>query len=181
MIFKVILIFLFLPMWVEAGGAEGTPLQFVFFQILNFSLFALVLGYLVRKKLPIFLQRKKEDFLEYQKKAKEMEKQSQLDYLSLKKELDILVEKEKNLKKSIEKALNNLKEELTEQGKQWRENLKVQATQEFKRQRLKGWVHLKDRILSQVMQQTQAQLKEIKKQDLIENLNYQMIQKWEQI
>ena len=154
-------IFLFWPGLAEAA-TEGIPLTWVFFQTLNFTLFALVLVYLIRKKLPSFLQKKKQDFLEYQKKAQEMEKQNQSIYLSLQKEWKVLQMQEQSISQDVEKALYNLEEELKKQEKKEQETLKVQTLQELKRQRLKELRDLKNRILEQVMIQAKQRLKEIK-------------------
>ncbi len=157
-----IIFFLFvMPVWVCWAGGDGEiPVRFVFFQILNFSLFAGALIYLIRKKIPSFLKQRTVDFLEYRKKAIEQENQQKEACLLLKKEVEELVEKEKNINQSVTKALNNLKEELELQEKQWSESLKLQVAREIKLRRLKEFNSLRDRFLFQVMQRTRKCLSE---------------------
>ena len=169
---------LVIPVCALAKGDGGIPLRFVFFQIFNFSLFVVALLYLIRKYLPSFLQRKREDFLEYRRKARELEKQHEQDFISLEKEVRLLAEKEKNIEESVTKALNNLKRELEAQEKQWLESVQRQADKEIKLQRFTELNHLKNRFLSQVMQQTKKQLKKGQAERPVYKLS-QVIQQWE--
>ena len=179
-IFKIFVSFLFfiVPVLVLAKGGEGVPVYFVFFQILNFSLFSLALWYLIRKHLPAFLERKQRDFLEYRERAKKLGEQYQKDCVFMEKEVQSLVEKEKNINQSVVEAVNNLKKELETQEKQWLENLRIQTEQEVKRHKLKEVNCLKDRLLSQVMQKTEKRLKETKTEEFTKKLSHWTIQKW---
>ena len=179
--FKIIIFLFILPVLVWAKGEGGIPARFVFFQVFNFSLFALALFYLTRKKLPVFLKQKQQDFLDYRTRAKELEKQNQTDCLFLEKEVQTLIKKKQDIKKSVAKALKALQEDLEIQERQWLENLNTQAAQEIKRQRLKELSGLKNRVLSKVMRQTKKQLKEMEEEELLRKLNHKVIQKWEQI
>lgn len=176
MVLRIIILFLFVsPSWIWAKGDGEIPLQFVFFQIFNFSLFTVALVYLVRKKMPDFLKQKQQDFLEYRRKATEEEAQQKKGCLLLEKEVQALVEKEKNLNLSVAKALDNLKKELEVQEKQWLESLKGQTDREIKLCRFKEFNDLRDRILFQVIQQTKDQLSKTKAKPIILD---QMVQKW---
>ena len=176
--FWPVFLWIFLP-GLAGAGEEGIPLRFVFFQIFNFCLFAGILVYLLRGKLPAFLQQKRKDFLDYRTRAKELEEQYQLDCASLEKELLELTEKEKNIESSVAKALETLRKELTVQEKQSLETQKKQANQEIKRQRIKELGNLKNRLLSLVLQQTKIKLKE--QTECLKKLNDRMIQKEEWI
>lgn len=169
MFLRAIIFFLFVTpagfCW--AGGDGEIPVRFVFFQILNFSLFAAALIYLIRKKVPGFLKQKEADFLAYRKKAIEQEDRQTEACLSLKKEVQGLVEKEKNIKQTVAKALDNLKEELETQERQWSESLKLQVAREMKLRRLKELKGLRDRFLFQVMQQTRKHLTETKEEPVV--------------
>ena len=177
----IFFIILFLsPITAFAGGNEGVPVSFVFFQILNFSLFVGALIYLLKKKLPSLLERKQNDFLEYRQKAIELEKKRIEECALLEKDLQVLAEKENNLDKSVAKALNLLEKELRSEGELWLENLQRQIEQELKRQQFTEMSRLKDKLLSRVLQETKEQLKEIKQEKILK-LNNQMIQRWEQV
>ena len=101
---------------------------------------------MLRKKIPGFLKQKEADFLAYRKKAIEQEDQQTEACLSLKKEVQALVEKEKNIKQTVAKALDNLKEDLETQEEQWSESLKLQVAREIKLRRLKELNGLRDRF-----------------------------------
>jgi F0F1-type ATP synthase membrane subunit b/b' len=176
---RAIILFLFVTSagFCWAGGGGEIPVRFVFFQILNFSLFAVALMYLIRKKAPGYLKQKEADFLEYRKKAMEQEDRQTGACLSLKKEVQGLVEKEKNIKQTVATALDNLKEELETQEKQWSESLKLQVAREIKLRRLKELNGLRDRFLFQVMQQTRKHLAETKEESVI-RLD-QMVKGWD--
>ena len=177
MILKIIIFFLFtIPVWAWAKGNEELPIRFIFFQILNFSVFVVALVYLVRKKIPVFLKQKSEDFLEYRRRAIEQENQKKKDCLLLEREVQNLVEKEKNISQSVTKALSNLKDELEIQEKQWLESLKSKTTREIKLRKFKEFNGLRNRLLFQVMQQTKEQLGGIKKESAIQ-LD-QIVRKW---
>ena len=65
-----------------AASGEGIPFGFLFSQVLNFSLFVLILVFILRKKLPSFLRQKQSDFLEYRQKAKALEQKYQTENLT---------------------------------------------------------------------------------------------------
>ena len=177
----IFFVILFLsPITAFAGGNEGVPVHFVFFQVLNFSLFIGALIYLLKKKIPSLLEQKQNDFLEYRQKAIKLEKKRIEECILLEKELQILAEKENNLDKSVANALNFLEEELRNESELWLENLQRQVEQELKRQQYTEMTRLKDKLLSHVLQETQGQLKEIKQEEVM-RLNNQIIQRWEQI
>lgn len=178
MILKMLWVFLFImPIYVLAKGGGDIPLRFVFFQIFNFSLFAVALLYLIRKHLPSFLQRKQDDFLEYRRRARELEKQHEQDCISLEEEVRVLIKKEKNIKESVANILNNLRQELEAQEKQWLENMEMQADKEIKLQRFTELNRLKNRFLSQVMQQTKKKLKKAQAEEPVHKLS-QVIRQW---
>ncbi len=179
MFFQIIVFFLLIqPIWSHAGGGDGIPVRFVFFQILNFSLFTLALFFLLRRKLPEFLKQKREDFVQYQRKAKKLEKEHQAICLSLEKKVQVLQNKESNMEQSVVKALNNLKEEMRVREKNDLDNLKVRARQEMERVKIKELNRLKTRVLFQVMEQTRRYLRAPEQAKSLEELNYQIIQKW---
>ena len=176
----IFIILFFVPMSASAGENEGIPVHFVFFQVLNFSLFVGALIYLLKKKVPALLEQKQNDFLEYRQKAIELEKKHTEKCAFLEKDLQALMEKEKNLNKSVAKAVNLLEEELKNEGELWLENLQRQVEQELKRQQFTEISRLKNKLLSHVIQKTAGQLKEIKPEEILK-LNSQTLQKWEQI
>ncbi len=163
-----------------AGDAGNIPLRFVFFQVFNFSLFALALFYLLKKKLPGFLKQKQKDFTEYKKKASFLEKQNQSAYLLLEDKVQALIKKEKNMESTVAKALDNLKTEWETREKQEMKVLKEQVEQELKRIKIKALNKLKNRFLSSVMQKTRSRLLKASPESF-EKLNHQMVQKWERM
>lgn len=179
MAFIFIILFLF-PVTVFAGGNEGVPVKFVFFQVLNFSLFLAALSYLLKKNVPALLKQKQQDFLEYRQKALDLEKKHGEECVLLEKDFQALLEKEKNLEASVTKALDLLEKELNNEKVQWLRNLQRQLEQELKRQQITEVSRLKNEILSHVIQKTENQLKEVKKDEVLK-LNSQIIQKWEQM
>ena len=176
----IFIILFFAPVSALAGGNEGVPVHFVFFQVLNFSLFVGALVYLLKKRIPALLERKQNDFLEYRQKAIELKKKHTEECAFLEKDLQILIEKEKNLNKSVTKAVHLLEEELRNESELWLENLQKQVEQELKRQQFTEMSRLKGKLLSHVIQETAGQLKEIKQEEVLK-LNNQIIQKWEPI
>ncbi len=177
----VIYILFFLPGVVWASEEGTIPFRFVCFQVLNFSLFAIALFYLLRKKLPLFLKQKQQDFLEYRRKAKQLEQEHQQACLSLEQEIETLVKKQEKTQENVKKALEDLKMELKDQEKEWLDNFKKRTNQELKRQEIKQLENLKTRLLSKVMEQTKVQLEEKIKADSLDQLNYQGMRKWEGI
>lgn len=181
MSFRIAIYFLFFsPLVAEAAGAGSIPIRFVFFQVLNFSLFVVALVYLLRKKLPPFLKQKRQDFLEYQKKAKDLEHGHQKDCLLLEKEIKSLIRKQENTQKMVRDALKDLRIEWEKQEEEWLENLKRHVGQELERQKIKQLGDLKTRLLSKVMTQVKTQLQEKEDAEFYNYLNYQGIQKWEE-
>lgn len=178
--FILFIVLFFIPISALAGGNEGVPVRFVFFQVLNFSLFVGALIYLLKKKIPALLKQKQNDFLEYRQKAIELEKKYIGECALVEKDLQVLVEKESNLNESVTKAVNLLEEELRSDSELWSDNLQKQVEQELKRQQFTKMTRLKDKLLSHVIQETEGQLKEIKQEEVLK-LNNQIIQKWEKI
>ena len=177
----MVFVFLFFfPGFALAGGNEGIPVPFVFFQVLNFSLFLGALVYLVKKKVPALLEQRRRDFLEYRKKAMEMEKRHTAECVLLEQDLQNLEEKEKNLNASVAKALRLLEGELKNEGEYWLQNLQRQTEQELKRQQFTEMSRLKNKLLSHVVRNAADQLKEME-EDKILQLNRQIIQKWEKM
>ena len=178
--FRIIIYILFFLPGVAWTSEEGTiPIRFVCFQVLNFSLFAIALFYLLRKKLPIFLKQKQQDFLEYRRKAKQLEHEHQQACLFLEQEIETLVKKQEKTQENVKKALEDLKMELKDQEKEWLDNFKKRTAQELKRQEIKQLENLKTRLLSKVMEQTEVQLQEKIKAGSLDQLSYQGMQKWE--
>lgn len=174
------LIFLFM---VPLAGAESTgeiPLRFVFFQVFNFSLFVLALFFLLKKKIPRFLQQNQKDFIEYRNKASVLEKQNHSAFLLLEKKVHALTKKEKHIESTVAKALENLKEEWEAREKQEIKVLREQVEQKLRRIKIKALNELKTRFLSSVMQKTKEQVLSAGSEKF-EKLNHQMIQKWEQV
>ena len=175
-----LLAFWIYPALALAGSEGGIPYRFVFFQIFNFTLFAFIVFYLARKKLPEFLQRQKSDFLEYKSKAYDLEKKQKSACLLWEEKVQALVQKEKNIDSDVAQALNRLKTEWEIQEKESFRNLKVRLEQELKRERIKALNKLKNRLLSSVMKKTKQRLLELST-STVEKLNYQMIQKWKKM
>ena len=180
--FRIVVYILFFLPGVTWASEEGTiPFRFVCFQVLNFSLFAIALFYLLRKKLPLFLKQKQQDFLEYRKKAKQLEQEHQQACLSLEQKIETLIKKQEKTQENVKKALEDLKMELKDQEKEWLDNFKNRTDQELKRQEIKQLESLKTRLLSKVMEQTKVQLEEKVKAGSLDQLSYQGMRKWEGI
>ncbi len=165
---------MFFPAFAEGG--EQIPLGFVFSQIFNFSLFAFALFLLLRKKIPAFLKQKNRDFTEYEEKARKLEKQSKNSCLLWRKKIKDLKEREKTLPQAVEKALNDLKREISLQKARALKNMQVKMEQDIKRLGIKESNRLKARLLSQVMNQAEKKLKPVEED--LKTLNTLSIQKW---
>ena len=170
---------MFLPGFALGAGGGEFPLSFVLSQIFNFSLFALALFFLLRKKIPGFLKQKNQDFTEYEEKARKLEAQSKSSCLLWRKKMEALKEKENNLPQMVAKALKDLKTEMSLQKEQALKNQRAKKDQEIKRLKIKEFGRLKTRLLFQVMDQAQKKLK-LSEKDM-ETLNTLSIQKWEKM
>ena len=166
-------VFAFFPMHSFAEG-KGLPLAFVLSQIFNFSLFVLALFFLLRKKIPDFLRQKHRDFVEYRKKALELEKSRRANCLLWREKVRAL--EEKNLSQAVEKALNNLRKELSLREETELKTLKIKMEREIKRLKIKTAGRLKNRILSLALKGAKKELQ--KRKNVPEKLNYQSVQKW---
>ena len=82
---------------------EGVPWVSVLFQVINFSLFAGILVYLLKKYIPTFLSQKRLDFLEYRKRALALEKQYEESCLKLENEIAELDKKKIELKTDVKR------------------------------------------------------------------------------
>ena len=167
------------PVLSQATGAEGgIPLSFVLFQILNFSVFTACLFFLLRKKLPEFLQQKRKDFLDYRARAGDLEEQEQSARKVWAQKLHEIEEKEKTLTADVQKALSLLQKEVKEREDQNRQIQEQQNQRELKRVRIKELSLLKNKVLSLVMARAKA---ELTGRPLPARFNEQSLQKWERL
>ena len=177
----ICLLSILVPLVTLAGGGEqGIPFGFLFSQIFNFSIFALILFFLLRKKGPAFLRQKKADFLEYRKSAKSLEQKHQADGLTLQKKIHHLTNKQKNIKTEVAVAISHKEKEMTQEMEHRLKNLKSRAEQELKRWHLQHITQLRVWFSSKVMVQIKRQIKEAEPAKK-EKLNHYIIQKWEQL
>ena len=170
---------LVLPVVANAVG-EGIPVGFLFSQIFNFSLFVLILFFILKKKLSSFLKQKRADFLEYRKNAKALEQKYQSDCLAEQNKIQLLIDKQKNIKANVKEAIHRKEKEMTEELEHRLKSSKTRADQELKRLSLKNINQLKTGFLFHIMSQTKRQLKDTESTKK-EVLSSQIVQKWEQI
>ena len=179
----MILFLWFVPFIVFASGseAEEIPWETLFFQFINFSLFAALLVFLVRRYLPPFLIQQKEDFLEYKGRAIALEQQYKDACLKLEREIEELNEKQKNLKQDVEQAIKRLAQEMEEKEQDYQTNQQRQNREELKRQKLKATNQLKEKMLRTVMSQTTDKLKKALDSQKQDSLNWSFIKGLEKI
>ncbi len=172
------IVFLLISVPVVSGaGGEGIPIGFLLAQVFNFSLFVLILFFILKKKIPPFLRQKQEDFLAYRQKAKALEQKYQADCRTEQEKIHHLANKQKTIKTDVARAISQREKEMAEEMEQSLKNLKSRAQQSLKRARLKETHQLKSWLLSQVMAQTKAQIK-MAEPAKKEQLNHHIVQKW---
>ena len=171
---------LLVPSVAFAGSGEGIPFGFLFSQVFNFSLFVLILFFILRKNLPAFLRQKKADFLEYRQKAKALEQKYQADNLIWQKKLQSLMNKQENIKADVAEAVRQKEKEMAQETENRLKVLRARAEQALRRARLKETSQLKTWLVSQVMTQAREQIKaeEPAKKSA---LNSHIVQKWEAV
>ena len=162
------------------AASDGVPWSFVFFQVLNFSIFLFCLCYLLMKKLPPLLKQKREDFLDYRKRAVALEEKNKEECIKLEKEFLVLEEKAKNISITAQEAIDDLKKEKQKAYKFWSENIKKQQEQEWLRQKRKTMTSIKSWILTQVLQTTREKLQAWSNSSESHKTAHQIIdKKWE--
>ena len=75
-------------------ASEGIPVFFVFSQALNFTIFVLLLSYIVVKKVPSTLKTQYQDYIANKKKAKEVYEQALKAYEETQTKMESLKKRE---------------------------------------------------------------------------------------
>ncbi len=154
------LLLLFLCFFVEASSEGG--ISSFFFPMINFTLFAFLFFYLLRKKGLFFLKRQREDFLNYRQNAKDLKKQNKQSYDSLFEEVKKLEEKEKRIKSDVAMALERLQKELQAKNQEWLIHLEEKNNQEIQRLRFKELNLLKDHFISEIISEAKQKFRKSK-------------------
>ena len=59
-----------------SASQDGIPFSFIFFQALNFCIFASILAYLIRKKSPKALEKKYQEYMSMNEQAENLYKEA---------------------------------------------------------------------------------------------------------
>ena len=98
-------------------ASEGTfPAKEIFFQIFNFSIFVMILFFLMRKPIKVFFHKRQEEFFAFEKQAFQLEKEKQEELKTWEKKIQVLRDQEKEIEKKAqaegEKFVFQQKEEI---------------------------------------------------------------------
>ena len=145
------------PIFVFAG--EGVPLKFVLSQIFNFSLFAFLVFYLLKKKVSPILKQKNEEFKIQRDQAKAEEEKYQLACAKWEAKIKDLEQKNQNVKNSVSEALKLFQAETLKEQQKQKEVLRSLMEADQKKQKFKELSLLKTNLLSVVMQKAKENLK----------------------
>lgn len=153
------LIFLLFPSLAFAK-AEGFPLKEILIQVFNFSVFAIVFVFLVKKPIGAFFHKKQKDFIAFEEQALQLEKEKEKEQKEWDKKLMDLEQKEKSIQQSAqqegERLLAQKKEELKNLSNQ------LKSTAEFfirlEREKLKR--NLIQKWRSKVAEEAEEDLKQ---------------------
>ena len=91
-------------------GHSGLPIKTLLIQLMNFTPFALLLFFLLKKPVSLFFAARKRDFFKMEKQAQEEERQAQAEHKRLKARLAEQTEREKTAKALALKAAERFKQ-----------------------------------------------------------------------
>ncbi len=160
--FLLSIILLVLPtVALAAGGGghhDGIP-SIVWLQTANFAIFALILGYLILKKVPPILAQKRETYFAEMKKATAQREAAEKDKADL-------VQRLEKLKATTDESIQNaqtesqaLKEKMLTEANEIAGRVRSEAVQSVKFEAERAKLELKDQLIEQAVDNAREILK----------------------
>lgn len=145
---------------VEAAPVDGIPWSLVGPQILNFSLFAIVLFFLLRKKIQdLFVQREK-DYTQELRKAERERDEAEKQKLKILQRLETLEEDAKVASQKARSEAENLKSQILSEANSVSERSLRETERTIQYEFDKAIMELREDLLSKAFESAESLLKE---------------------
>ena len=142
------------------AASEGVPVFFIFSQALNFTIFVLLLSYLVVKKVPSTLKTQYQDYMANKKRAKEVYQKALKTYEETKIKMESLKKRETLYQEEIKLEAKKLENLMASELRAQKEALRRSAENIVYLEKMGLKEKLKEEYLNQVIslckKQTQA-------------------------
>ena len=141
---------LFLPFLAYSASAEFSP-KAIFIQVFNFSIFAFLFLFLVKKPLQTLFHNRQKDFFAFEEQALKLEKEKQVEKAEWDSKLQDLDNKEKNIQKQAqtegERFRAQKQKELTELSRRLRKTSEFFLNLEREKLRRESFSHWRTRLV----------------------------------
>jgi len=145
------------------ADSSSFPLREITVQVFNFSVFAIVLFFLVRKPIKLFFHKRQEEFFSFEKQSARLEREKKKELEAWEKKLEILKEQKKYIQKKAQSEGEKVIFQRREEIKNLQNRLKKEAEfflqlekEKLRRELLKKW---KDKITQKAGQELDKQAK----------------------
>ena len=157
---KKIFCFFVLPFFAFAESAEGFPSRMIFFQVLNFSVFFILLIFFLRSPVRKFFKKRQEDFLSFEKEAREKEKEMEKSNRILKEKIADIEARQKTIRTKAEEEGQKYLSEKQREKLHKKESLEREGCFFLQLEERKLKKNAFEKWKRQIVQKTEEQLKQ---------------------